>query len=138
MQVYDRAIVPPNPLLKTVTILHDDSHLAVLFKPEGVFTHGHGRGRSRKSLTHVIDRLVTPSAESDALPKPSPGHRLDKGTSGIVAFVKTLVAAQSVQRQFEMERSVVKRCAACLATPRAACNCSSAFVVVQRMCCRAV
>lgn len=100
---------PPNPLLKTVQVLHDDAHICVLVKPEGVFTHGHGRGRTRKSMTHVIERIVSRSAEPDALSKPSPAHRLDKATSGIMTFVKTLRSAQKMQTNFAKDRSVYKR-----------------------------
>jgi 23S rRNA-/tRNA-specific pseudouridylate synthase len=111
MQILGRKEHPPNPLLKSVQVLHDDCHLAVLLKPEGVCTHGHGRGRTRKSLTHVISRIVSESSEHDRLPKPSPAHRLDKATGGIVTFVKTLRAAQGMQHSFENSRSVFKRCA---------------------------
>lgn len=111
MQVLGRKEHPPNPLLRSVRVLHDDPHISVLVKPEGVFTHGHGRGRSRKSLAHVVTRLLAPTPHRDALPKPSPGHRLDKGTGGLVVFVKTVAAAQGMQASFEMQRSVHKRCA---------------------------
>lgn len=113
LQVLGRKKHPPNPLLDTVQVLHDDDHIAVLVKPEGVFTHGHGRGRSRKSLTHVISRLLAPAQQPDALDKPSPGHRLDKATGGIVVFVKTLRAAQGMQDSFERQKTVRKRCALC-------------------------
>lgn len=60
-------------------------------------------------MTHVIERIVTTSLEHDALAKPSPAHRLDKATGGIVAFVKTLRAAQGMQDSFAKDRSVYKR-----------------------------
>eukprot|EP00892_Ulva_mutabilis_P012479 jgi/Ulvmu1/9603/UM054_0033.1 len=109
LTVLGRKEHPPNPLLESVEVLHDDEHIAVLVKPEGVFTHGHGRGRSRKSMTHIVSRLLAPTQERDALAKPSPGHRLDKGTGGIVVFVKTVRAAQGMQDSFERQKSVQKR-----------------------------
>ena len=100
LQIFEREVQPPNALLDTARVVHDDESLCVLVKPEGAYTHGHGAGRSRKSLTHVITRLVAPSPRRDALPRPSPAHRLDKGTGGLIIFVKTLAAAQALEAQF--------------------------------------
>jgi hypothetical protein len=69
------------------------------------------RGRTRKTLTHVIERLVSATPERDALEKPSPAHRLDKATGGIVTFVKTLRAAQQMEITFAKDRSARKRSA---------------------------
>ena len=68
------------------------------------------QGRTRKSMTHVIERIVSTSPEHDALAKPSPAHRLDKATGGVVTFVKTLRAAQGMENSFAKSRSVFKRC----------------------------
>jgi 23S rRNA-/tRNA-specific pseudouridylate synthase len=78
-------------------------------KPEGVYTHGYGHARHRKSLTHIISRLVAPSKEPDALKKPAPAHRLDKKTGGLIVFVKTLRAAQGMREQFDLTDSFKKR-----------------------------
>ena len=99
--MYGRKPTPPNPLLDTVRVLHDDDHISVVFKPEGVYTHGHGRGRTRKSLMHVIRRVVEPSGAADALSRPAPVHRLDKGTSGLLALAKTAAAARGMRALFD-------------------------------------
>lgn len=112
MQVYDRKLRPPNPLLDEAKVIYDDDHLCVLCKPEGVFTHGYGHARHRKSMTHVITRLVAPSPIPGALKKPGAAHRLDKKTGGLLVFVKTSDAARALQQQWHHERSVTKRCGA--------------------------
>jgi 23S rRNA-/tRNA-specific pseudouridylate synthase len=109
-QVFCRKETPPNKLLHLTRVLHDDEHLCVLVKPEGVYTHGYGHSRHRKSLTHIISRLVAPSKEPDALKKPAPAHRLDKKTGGLIVFVKTLSAARRMREQFDGAGSVTKRC----------------------------
>lgn len=110
LQVYSKKAAPRNPLLDQIRVLHDDDHICVVYKPPGVYTHGHGRGRSRKSLMHVIDRVVARSKARDAFPRPAPVQRLDKGTEGLVTLAKSLRAAQGMREQFDVHGGVHKRC----------------------------
>jgi 23S rRNA-/tRNA-specific pseudouridylate synthase len=112
MQVFASKPSRPNKLLKSVCVLHDDDDIAVLVKPENVYTHGRGPRRGRNSLTHVVTQLVARTRARDPLTRPSPAHRLDALTGGIVVFVKTLAAAQAMRIAFDTSGAVAKRCAA--------------------------
>ena len=75
-----------------VGVLFDDDDLIAVHKPAGLPTLP-GSGFLQHTLLAIV-RALAPSA--------SPVHRLDRGTSGIVLFVKHAEAARHVQRQWDM------------------------------------
>lgn len=85
-------------------VLYDDEHLVAVAKPEATSlypTRRHG-GRSLVELVHADQRL----RRAGSAP-PSPCHRLDRDTTGVVVFARTLAARAEIGRQFE-ERAVEK------------------------------
>jgi len=74
---------------RTFGILHEDEHLLVVDKPAGLAAHP-GSGIEGATL---VDEVRTYLRVPEDLPpgefKPSPAHRLDRDTSGVVLVAKT-------------------------------------------------
>ena len=82
----------PHSLLPTPHILWQDSNLLILNKPAGLAVHG------QKSLDTLVQRylagrLSRPENASLSF-KPGPLHRLDKPSSGAIAFSMSLAGAR--------------------------------------------
>lgn len=86
---------PEAPL--DVTVLYEDADLVAVHKPAGLPTLP-GAGFQEHTLLACV-RARAPQA--------SPVHRLGRGTSGLVLFVKNAESARAVQRQWQAG-SVVK------------------------------
>lgn len=85
--------------LMSLDVLYLDGDLAIVNKPSGMLVH---RGRDR-------DPVVAMTALRDQLGRHVfPVHRLDRPTSGALAFALTAEMASALQRQLE-SRSVRKR-----------------------------
>ncbi len=90
-------------------ILYADPALIIVNKPAGLTVHA-GAGSPRPTL---VDALLArfpdlaQMAEPDGLVRPGIVHRLDKGTSGVMAVGRTPQAKAELSRQF-MERTVRK------------------------------
>jgi 23S rRNA pseudouridine1911/1915/1917 synthase len=85
-------------------VLYEDDHLVAMNKPSGMNVYPTKRhlGGSLTELVHRRHRTL-----GGAGSPPSPCHRLDRETSGIVLFAKDRATRASVGRQFE-ERTVEK------------------------------
>jgi 23S rRNA pseudouridine1911/1915/1917 synthase len=93
----------PGPL----DILFEDRDLAILNKPAGLAMHP-GAGRSKGTLANFVLEHF-PEVESVGGPgRPGIVHRLDLGTTGVLAIAKTEVAYQNLSRAFA-ERSIEKK-----------------------------
>lgn len=80
-------------------VLHLDADLVVFDKPSGLLTHG-GLARDRETALSVVRRALGARVY--------PVHRLDRGTSGVLLFARTLEAATALGRAFAA-RAVHKR-----------------------------
>jgi 23S rRNA pseudouridine955/2504/2580 synthase len=81
-------------------ILHEDEHILVADKPEGLAVHT-GTGIHGATLVDQVRAYlggVWPEGEF----KPSPAHRLDRGTSGIVVVAKTRRAMVRLTEMFTL------------------------------------
>jgi 23S rRNA pseudouridine955/2504/2580 synthase len=80
----------PRPVGKDFEVLHEDEHILVANKPAGLAIHT-GTGITGDTLVdqvrHYFEQrgFVVPEGEF----KPSPAHRLDRETSGVVVIAKT-------------------------------------------------
>lgn len=73
----------------TGRILHRDASLLVLNKPSGLLVH-RGWGRDRETLVDQVRDLI--DAE-----RVHPVQRLDRGTSGVIAFALSAAAARRLE-----------------------------------------
>ncbi|MBK8976618.1 MAG: RluA family pseudouridine synthase [Planctomycetes bacterium] len=84
----ERAPRPPRPTRPApaaVRVLHRDADLWIVDKPAGLAVHG-GTGQ-RDDLAARVRALAAGDTAAAALTfRPAPAHRLDRGTSGVVAF----------------------------------------------------
>jgi 23S rRNA pseudouridine1911/1915/1917 synthase len=101
------------PQTEDVRIRHVDGHVVVIEKPAGITTVRHPEEDDwpdrRKQLQPTLDELlprVLARYEKKQLPKGRvppirPVHRLDRDTSGLMVFARTIEAERHLGRQFK-------------------------------------
>jgi 23S rRNA pseudouridine955/2504/2580 synthase len=80
---------PARPVAVTFRVLHEDEHLLAVNKPAGLAAHP---GTGITGATLVEEARAYLSVPADLPPaefRPSPAHRLDRETSGVVLVAKT-------------------------------------------------
>lgn len=77
-------------------VLYEDEKVAVVHKPAGLITSGN----EFRTLYNALGFNLQKSKLPDALPYPTPCHRLDKSTSGCVIVAKTKSAQIDIGKQF--------------------------------------
>ena len=87
-------------------VLFEDESLLVLNKPAGIVVHpapGHWRGTLVNALLHHLQQGSQAGSLSSIGGRERPGlvHRLDKGTSGVMAIAKTDTAHRGLSKQFK-------------------------------------
>ncbi len=95
----------PEPL--PLEIVHEDEHVVVVVKPEGMLAHptrGVKRGTLANALSHHLNRA---RAEGEWI-RPGLVHRLDRATSGLMVVAKTREALARLSQHFH-RRLVEKR-----------------------------
>ena len=102
------ARLDPDPTVP-VPVVHCDEHLIVVDKPAGLVVHP-GSGRAGGTLVHGLLAAFPELASLTGGGADRPGivHRLDKGTSGLLAVARTPLAYRSLVAQLRsraMERS---------------------------------
>lgn len=112
------APVVPGERPETVPIRHLDDSVVVVEKPSGVSTMRHPAEREwdedRRKLVPTLDDVTALAvaqrvgARKHELPRLRVVHRLDKDTSGLVVFARTVDAERFLGRQFK-EHTVVRR-----------------------------
>jgi 23S rRNA pseudouridine1911/1915/1917 synthase len=96
---------------ESIIIRHLDEHLVVVEKPAGISTVRHPAERAwterRKALSPTLEDLVPKlirqregRIRKGPLPRLRIVHRLDKETSGLVVFARTVVAERGLGKQF--------------------------------------
>jgi 23S rRNA pseudouridine1911/1915/1917 synthase len=109
----------PVQLLDTIPIRYIDTHVIVVEKPSGISTVRHPTeydwSPERRALVPTLDDLVlhqTGVRPGRKGPGPWPRlrivHRLDKETSGLVVFARTVDAERGLGRQFKAH-TVIRR-----------------------------
>jgi len=101
---------PPPACPAPLRLVHEDDEILVVDKPPGLLTIATERERARTAYRLLRDWIATRSA------RPAHGarlfivHRLDRETSGLIVFAKSVAAKRSLQAQFAaraVERSYV-------------------------------
>jgi 23S rRNA pseudouridine1911/1915/1917 synthase len=82
-------------------LLYEDSSLLVINKPPGLLTVPLPSQPDEPSLLDLVKRHLRSSKRSATLVV----HRIDRDTSGIVVFAKTLEAQKNLQDQFERRKA---------------------------------
>lgn len=109
----------PRQLLDQIVLRHVDSEIVVAEKPAGISTVRHPAERDwledRRLKTPTLDDLVLrqlgeelPKKKHHPRPKLRIVHRLDKETSGLVVFARSVAAERGLGVQFK-DHTVVRR-----------------------------
>lgn len=100
------------PVKADFEIIYEDENILVINKPKGLLVHG-DEGEKRITLQNRVlnylkeKREFDPSALNGFIP--SPAHRLDRNTSGIVIFGKNLPTLQQLLELFRTRDQIEKR-----------------------------
>ncbi len=92
-------------LPKDISILYEDSDILVAVKPFGLLTMGTDRDKSRTLyaiLTDYVRKGYSRSAKRIFIV-----HRLDRDTSGILIFAKSMEAKLQLQGQWDRNRKEI-------------------------------
>jgi 23S rRNA pseudouridine1911/1915/1917 synthase len=103
----------------TAAIRHLDEHVVVVEKPSGINTVRHPAERAwderRKALSPTLEDIVPKliaqqegRTRKGPLPRLRVVHRLDKETSGLVVFARTVAAERGLGKQFHAH-TVIRR-----------------------------
>ena len=87
-----------NRLAASITVLYWDSQLVIVNKPSGISTVPFDE--SEKGTLDELTRRVLGQLTGDRLPPLGVVHRIDKETSGVVAFARTTAAKRHLKQQF--------------------------------------
>lgn len=112
----------PAPVPRTheaIVVRHLDVHLVVVEKPANISTVRHPTEREwsdkRKALEPTLEDLLPPliarqqgRSGKGRLPRLRIVHRLDKGTSGLVVFARSVLAERGLGKQFRAH-TVIRR-----------------------------
>jgi 23S rRNA pseudouridine1911/1915/1917 synthase len=74
-------------------VIYEDDEIAIVDKPAGIVTYSHRKGgHGRMTVRAALPYCLKPPASNSTrqiLRRPSPVHRLDKATSGLMVIAKT-------------------------------------------------
>ena len=92
-------------------IVYEDENILIVNKPRGLLVHG-DEGEKKLTLANQVINYLYFKGEYD--PKidhgfvPAPAHRLDRNTSGLVAFAKNLPSLQELEDLFKEKEEITK------------------------------
>ena len=104
----------PRPVVKRdlpYPIAYEDDHVLIVDKPKGLLVYGDATGVRETLGNAVLDYLYS-KGEYDpesASFTPSPAHRLDRNTSGLVVYGKTDAALKELTLLFKERTQLEKR-----------------------------
>lgn len=96
----------------TFTVLFEDEHILVVDKPVGLLIHKDHRESVNTLDNQVLLYLANKgeySLSRENSFKPGPVHRLDRNTSGIVIFGKTMQATQVLNEMMKKRHCIEKK-----------------------------
>lgn len=94
------------PELPSELIAHQDAHLIVVHKPPGISTVPYN-DEETGTLVELVQALIRRTSRGPQSPL-GIVHRLDKDTSGLIVFARTLAATRGLKQQFRVH-SVERR-----------------------------
>lgn len=98
-------------LKKEFKVLYEDKNILVVDKPAGLLVHGDAH-ENINTLSHQVLSYLKDKGElktdRESTFMPGPVHRLDRNTSGIVIFGKTLNALQDLNEMMKKRHHIEK------------------------------
>ncbi|MBQ9265995.1 MAG: RluA family pseudouridine synthase [Bacilli bacterium] len=93
-----------------INIIYEDKNILIINKPKGLLIHG-DISEKRITLSNMVLSYLYNKGEYKNDGKsfiPSPVHRLDRNTSGVVVFAKNLSTSQTLMEVFKIHENVSK------------------------------
>lgn len=93
------------------SVIYEDENLIIVTKPFGLLVHGDKSEKKETLANQVVDYLIETGAYVPRLEKsftPSPVHRLDRNTTGLVVFGKNAQALRSLSAMMQEDGPVRK------------------------------
>src|SRR5207253_2682438 len=103
----DIAALPPGALVPapmTFAVAYEDDDLVIVDKPAGMHVHPIGAFRTDTVLSALLTHAGARADQPWAVWRPHPVHRLDRATSGLVAFAKSAEIHQAMRALFDADR----------------------------------
>ena len=100
----DGAALPPTALVPapmTLAVCFEDDDLVIVDKPAGMHVHPIGAFRTDTVLNALLTHAGARADQPWAAWRPHPVHRLDRATSGLVAFAKSAEIHQAMRALFD-------------------------------------
>ena len=93
------------------SVVYEDDNLIIVTKPFGLLVHGDKNEKKDTLANQVVDYLIETGAYVPRMEKsftPSPVHRLDRNTTGLVVFGKTAEALRILSAAMQEDGPVSK------------------------------
>ena len=107
LELVEDATPQPKVYKFSLEIIFEDDHLAVIYKPAGLTVSGN----SFKTVYNALPYNLKKTFQPDALSWPTPVHRIDNQTSGLLLIAKTKTAQIELGKQFSNHTIQKKYCA---------------------------
>lgn len=85
----------------TIPVIYQDDDVLVVNKPSGMLTHAKGVISDEFTVAEFVRPLTTDGVDTN---RPGIVHRLDRGTSGVIATARTNEAKRWLQKQFSTRK----------------------------------
>ncbi len=90
-------------------IIYEDNNILIVNKPSSLLVHGDEKEKRRTLANYVINYLMEKGEYSlSSTFVPSPAHRLDRNTSGIVIFAKNYESLTLLEELFKDKKEINK------------------------------
>ena len=106
LELMEDPISPPKIYAFDLDVIFEDDHMAVINKPAGITVSGN----TFKTVFNALPYNLKSSSQNDALSFPTPVHRLDNQTSGLLLIAKTKTAQIELGKQFHNQTIQKKYC----------------------------
>ncbi len=95
-------VSPKKKLVFPLSVLYEDEHLAMIYKPAGILVSGN----QFKTISNALQQNIKASTLADAT-TPQPVHRIDYATTGVLLVGKTNSSIRVLNKMFE-DKSIMK------------------------------
>lgn len=91
-------------------IIYEDENILIINKERGLLVHGDKKEKVKTLQNYVLSYLISKNEYNPKIDTylPSPCHRLDQNTSGIVIFAKNLITSQEIMNLLKNKNLVKK------------------------------
>lgn len=98
------------PIKYNLDIIYEDENILIVNKDRGILIHGDKNEKKYTLSNEVLSYLIE---KGEYHPKtdnfiPSPVHRLDRNTSGLVVFAKNLISSKEAMELFKEKNNIEK------------------------------